>query len=73
MEQYHLPYIVIFIPAYNEEKSIGQVIKKIYEKYVGNEKIDYVVEVIVIDDGSTDRTAQTAQEAGVKKNRLPPL
>ncbi|MBN2094131.1 MAG: glycosyltransferase family 2 protein [Candidatus Zambryskibacteria bacterium] len=66
-EKYHLPYVVVFIPAYNEEDSIVDVIKKISELYVAGENQDYVLETIVVDDGSKDKTAQLAKEAGVKK------
>lgn len=45
---------VIIIPAYNEEKTIGDIIKK--SKKYGK--------VIVINDASTDRTASIAQNAG---------
>ena len=52
--------LIIIIPAYNEEKTIAEVIKRIPENIVGvSEK-----QVIVIDDGSTDRTAELAGEAG---------
>ncbi len=44
--------ICAIIPAYNEEKSLGSVLKKIK-----NHNID----VIVIDDGSTDNTAAIAE------------
>jgi len=47
--------IVVVIPAYNEEKSIGKVIKSIP---------DYTDDIIVINDGSTDKTADIAQENG---------
>ncbi len=67
MKEYQLPYIVVFIPAYNEEDSIGQVIKDINKRYVGHKEKDYVLDVIVIDDGSKDRTARLAKRAGVKK------
>jgi len=43
------------IPAYNEESSIQDVIKK---------SIPHVDKVIVCDDGSTDNTAKVAKEAG---------
>ena len=49
--------VSIIIPAFNEARTIGDVIKKIRELYAD-------VEVIVIDDGSTDDTAKTAKEAG---------
>ncbi len=50
--------IVIILPAYNEEKSIFQVISSI-------PKIsDFNQEVIVIDDGSIDNTQIMAKKAG---------
>jgi len=45
----------ILIPSYNEESTIGEVVKKL--KF--ND-----LEVIVIDDGSTDETSKIASEAG---------
>jgi glycosyltransferase involved in cell wall biosynthesis len=45
------------IPAYNEEKTIGAVVKG---------ALPYVVEVIVVDDGSTDDTARIAEDAGAR-------
>ena len=47
--------IIAFIPAYNEEKTIGDVVKG---------AMGFVDEVIVVDDGSRDGTAQKAREAG---------
>lgn len=52
--------LIVLIPAYNEEKSIGKVIKAIPRKIQGITKI----EVCVIDDGSTDHTKQVAKVAG---------
>jgi len=49
------PKIIAAIPAYNEERFIGSVVLKAKK---------YVDEVIVVDDGSTDKTTQLAQEAG---------
>lgn len=46
---------VAIIPAYNEERSIGSVVLKV-QQYVGH--------VIVVDDGSTDHTADIAHLAG---------
>jgi len=52
--------LVVTIPAYNEEKTIAKVIKEIPKKIQGINSI----EIIVIDDGSTDNTAKIAEEAG---------
>ncbi len=53
--------LVVTIPAYNEEKTIGEVIKGI-RQVLDKEKRHY--EVIVVDDGSRDRTAEIARKAG---------
>jgi len=67
MKEYRLPYVVVFIPAYNEEETITEVINKLNQIYSSGKELDFVLDTIVIDDGSKDRTAQVAQEAGVKK------
>jgi len=61
--------LTVLVPAYNEEQSIGSVVKRIYEL-----NSDIVKEIIVIDDGSTDSTAEIAEKAGAlvvrhKKNK----
>jgi len=45
------------IPAYNEEGRVGHVVRA---------TLHYVDEVIVVDDGSGDRTSEEAAEAGAK-------
>ena len=52
------------VPAYNEEASIGRVIDEI-------RVLDPVFDVVVVDDGSVDRTAAVASERGVHVVRLP--
>jgi glycosyltransferase involved in cell wall biosynthesis len=52
------PLVSIVIPAYNEERYIANVIESIEEVTVAIE--DFTFEVIVVDDGSTDRTAGIA-------------
>ncbi|AHF79945.1 dolichol-phosphate mannosyltransferase [Thermococcus paralvinellae] len=51
----------MIIPAYNEEKRIGKVLQRMPE---------FVDEVIVVDDGSKDRTSEVARKFGVKVIRL---
>ena len=51
------PEVSILIPAYNEGQSIGIVVAKINKLYP-----DF--EIIVINDGSTDNTADVAKDAG---------
>jgi glycosyltransferase involved in cell wall biosynthesis len=49
--------ISIIIPAYNESEAIGDVVKTIKTLYPESE-------VIVVNDGSRDNTAETAKDAG---------
>lgn len=52
----------IVIPAYNEAKTISALIKQIPRNIVGVN----VVDVVVVDDGSTDDTADCAKNAGAE-------
>ncbi len=52
--------LIVTIPAYNEEKSIAEVIREIPREINGINE----VKVLVIDDGSIDNTAKIAKEAG---------
>jgi glycosyltransferase involved in cell wall biosynthesis len=52
----HNKKLTIIIPAYNEEKAI----KKVLHDLIG--KCGDFAKILVIDDGSTDRTAELAQE-----------
>jgi len=51
------PKVMALIPAYNEEETIHRIVSQLQ---------GCVDEILVIDDGSTDATAQRAQEAGAK-------
>jgi glycosyltransferase involved in cell wall biosynthesis len=53
--------VVITIPAYNEEETIGKVIEDI-NKIMG--KFDYEYKVLVVNDGSKDNTAQISKKNG---------
>ena len=54
----------ILIPAYNEEKSIGQVIRKLKGNFP-------LAQITVINDGSTDHTSSIAKDAGARVINLP--
>lgn len=61
--------VTIIIPAYNEEASIGQVVENIKEQM---KRIDVRYELIVVDDGSKDKTAEIAKAHHcrvIKQNR----
>ena len=53
--------IVVTIPAYNEEKSIGDIIEEI-KGVMSSKKYNY--QILVLDDGSRDRTAYVSKKAG---------
>jgi glycosyltransferase involved in cell wall biosynthesis len=52
--------LIVLIPAYNEEMTIAGVINEIPRTLIGIEQ----VEILVIDDGSTDNTVQISKDAG---------
>ncbi len=54
--------VVVIIPAYNEQDSIGLVIKQV---------LQYHCTVLVIDDGSSDQTGSAAAKAGAEVISLP--
>jgi uncharacterized membrane protein YbhN (UPF0104 family) len=58
--------VVVMIPAYDEEAAVGRVVDRVPHSCAGRR-----VEVIVVDDGSTDRTAAVAVAAGATVVRQP--
>jgi glycosyltransferase involved in cell wall biosynthesis len=55
---------VAIVPAFNEEDSIARVVDEL-------RAYDGALEVVVIDDGSTDRTTEVARDRGARVVRLP--
>lgn len=49
--------VSVIIPAFNEEETVGSVVEV-------TKKLSYVDEVIVVDDGSKDKTVEEAEKAG---------
>ncbi len=53
--------LIVQIPCYNEEATLPQTVADIPYELAGVDR----VEILVIDDGSTDRTVEVAREIGV--------
>jgi glycosyltransferase involved in cell wall biosynthesis len=62
--QLEAPRCLAIVPAFNEAASIAEVVSEIRD--FGPE-----IEVLVVDDGSTDATAAVAESAGARVLRLP--
>ena len=61
----HYPTVSLILPAYNEEKTISKSIERgLNQNYKGN------IEIIVIDDGSTDKTYQIAKKYADEYNNV---
>ncbi|NMB98221.1 MAG: glycosyltransferase family 2 protein [Clostridiaceae bacterium] len=56
-------YISAIIPAYNEEKTVGKIIETL-------KNVNIINEIIVVNDGSEDKTAQIAREHKVTVIKL---
>jgi dolichyl-phosphate beta-glucosyltransferase len=59
--------ITVIIPVYNEEKRLLKSIERMIE-YCNSQQWDY--ELVIVEDGSTDRTVELARELISKHSRL---
>lgn len=59
--------VSIIIPAHNEAAGVGNVVRSVLAQPMPHG----TVEVIVVDDASTDRTAEVAEQAGATVLKLP--
>jgi len=62
------PEISIVIPAFEEEERLGQSLKTIFS-YLSTEKL--AAELILVDDGSADSTARTAESIFAEHRLIP--
>jgi glycosyltransferase involved in cell wall biosynthesis len=60
--------LLIIIPAFNEEESLTGLLAEI--RALSPEEVGAEIETVVVDDGSTDRTADIAREGGARVVRL---
>ncbi|WP_030791616.1 glucosyl-3-phosphoglycerate synthase [Streptomyces sp. NRRL S-920] len=56
--------VSVVLPALDEQETVGAIVAEIRRELV--EKVSLVDELVVIDSGSSDRTAEVAREAGAK-------
>lgn len=55
--------LCVIIPAYNESRAVAEVVKGVRSEFAN---LPYELEVVVVDDHSTDNTAQEAEKSGAK-------
>ncbi|WP_069172076.1 glucosyl-3-phosphoglycerate synthase [Streptomyces griseus] len=60
----HRTTVSVVLPALNEEATVGTIVETIRRELM--ERVALVDELVVIDSGSTDRTAAVAREAGAR-------
>jgi glycosyltransferase involved in cell wall biosynthesis len=58
------PLVSIIVPAFNAEKTISDTIASIVKQTYNK------LEIIIVDDGSTDRTAEIVQSIAIKDHRI---
>jgi glycosyltransferase involved in cell wall biosynthesis len=60
--------ISILIPAYQEERTIGEVLRQVAS--IDTESVGFEKEILVCDDGSTDRTVEVVRERAAEDGRV---
>ena len=61
------PFLSVVIPAFNEEQRIGSTLESVVSYLQGQ---SYSWQVLVIDDGSTDGTAEVAEKSSLGEKRV---
>ncbi|WP_090334208.1 glycosyltransferase [Nitrosomonas sp. Nm51] len=59
-------YLSVIIPAFNEARLILQCLDSVSESLAANQRPGFKSEVIVVDNNSTDTTAELAKKAGAR-------
>lgn len=57
------PVLSLVVPAYNEEGGVGPVVARLFDAFA---QAGYPLEVVVVDNGSTDRTGEVLTELGTR-------
>lgn len=63
-------HLSVIIPAYNEEQRLSPMLKECLEYLENRAKSGFTYEIIVVSDGSTDKTVDVAQHYASKYNTL---
>ncbi len=59
--------VSVIIPAYNEEKRIGKTLPIIHDFF---DKLELSYEILVVDDGSKDKTAQKVEDLNLSNTKV---
>jgi len=62
------PRLTLFFPAYNEEENVEETVRRALDEI--GPLVDGSIEVLVVDDGSTDRTAELADALSAADPRV---
>jgi glycosyltransferase involved in cell wall biosynthesis len=61
------PYVTVIVPAFNEEENVRSTVSSIAHKL---DELETTFEIIIVNDGSTDRTRAIAEELCDADNRV---
>ena len=59
-------HLSVVIPAFNEARLIERCLRSIAESIAANQQAGFIAEIIVVDNNSTDNTAELARQAGAR-------
>ncbi|HEX2883369.1 MAG TPA: glycosyltransferase family 2 protein [Candidatus Limnocylindria bacterium] len=62
------PRLTFFFPAFNEEENVAETVRRALDEI--GPLVDGSIEVLIVDDGSTDRTPQIADELAAADPRV---
>lgn len=59
-------HLSVVIPAFNEARLIERTLQSVAVSIAANQKLEFTSEVIVVDNNSTDNTAELARQSGAR-------
>ena len=68
MTDHGRPRLTFFFPAYNEEENLAETVRRALEEI--GPLVDGSIEVLAVDDGSTDRTPELADALAAADPRV---